>query len=195
MKTVILVSVLILFSGESFAQSLFKIVFKDDTPGVHYIADENDSILKRLDSTYLLAFQPETPGYFHTFAIQGEKGWCAIDIHGNIIFKVYNTETGTPSPDEISENMIRIIADEKIGFANEKGTIVIEPQFEIATSFKNGFAIVGMHCRNIPWSDHKKEEDHHYSTVCAQHGYIDLHGNIIESGDYTYEEISSKIGW
>lgn len=178
----------------SIGQEKFKIVFQNDGFGTHYIADENDSIIKKLDSTYILTFQPETLGYFHVFIIEGQKGWCAIDAKEKILFKVYNTEIGTPSPDEIINGLIRIEKDSLIGFANHKGEIVIQPQYEIATSFENGYAIIGRGCENIPWGNNHFEHDcHHYTTVCSQHGYIDTEGTIITFGKFTFEEIKKMI--
>ena len=47
----------------------------------------------------------------------------------------------------------------KIGFADHKGKIIIKPQFEIATTFHKGKAIIGKGCEKIPWDEHAKEED------------------------------------
>lgn len=178
----------------SFSQEKFKVLYLNDDYKTHFLANENDSIIKKLDSTYIIAYQPDLFGYFHVFAIQGENGWCAIDVNETILFKVYNVEIGTLSPDDLTNGLIRIEQDSLIGFANEIGEIVIQPKFEIATSFENGYAIIGKTCKKIPWDEKHTEYDcKHYSIVCDQHGYIDLKGNIIEFGEFTYEEIAEII--
>ncbi len=76
------------------------------------------------------------------------------------------------------------------------GKIIIKPQFEIATSFHKGKAIIGENCEKIPWNLHAKENDcHHYSTVCKRTGYINKKGEILEIGNYTFEQIQKKIKW
>lgn len=176
------------------AQKQFKVVFLNNDYNTHYLADENNAIIKQLDSTYLLAYQADVLAYFHVFAINGQKGWTAIDWNGNILFQVYNVEIGTLSPDDLTEGLIRIEKDDLIGFANEMGEIIIQPQFEIATAFANGYAIIGATCKNVPWDENHTEQGcMHYSTVCEQHGYIDRKGNILALGYFTYEEITEMI--
>ncbi|MBP6386568.1 MAG: WG repeat-containing protein [Pseudarcicella sp.] len=103
--------------------------------------------------------------------MKGESGWCAIDINEQILFEVYNSSFGEFSPDELIENKIRIVDENnKIGFADSNGKIIIKPQFEIVTSFHKGKAIIGVSCDTIPWDEHAKEEDcEHYSIVCKKH--------------------------
>ncbi|MBU8882075.1 WG repeat-containing protein [Kaistella sp. DKR-2] len=97
----------------------------------------------------------------------------------------------------VCENKIRIIdSEDKIGFANEYGKILIKPQFEIATSFHKGKAIVGEKCKKIPWDEHAKEGDcHHYSIVCENQGFINENGEILKLGKYQFEDIVNEINW
>ena len=53
----------------------------------------------------------------------------AIDRKENILFEVMWFDNG---PDWIEDGLFRIIKDENIGYANEKGEIVIKPQFACA---------------------------------------------------------------
>lgn len=74
--------------------------------------------------------------------------------------------------------------------------MIIKPQFEIATPFNNGKAIIGQTCKKVPWDEHAKEGDcHHYSIICERYGYIDTKGNILKVGKYSFDEIAKQINW
>lgn len=66
-----------------------------------------------------------------------------IDINGKELFEVYNFENG---PDYIEEGTFRIVKDDKIGYANEAGEIIIEPQYTCAFPFQDGKAKVALKC-------------------------------------------------
>jgi len=190
-----------LISLNSFGQTKFKIkeVETKNYKSIYYIVNEKGETIKELDtSKYIILFNNDNQyKYFAVFVIKGESGWCAIDRNEKILFKIYNTSFGEPSPDEIVDNKIRIVDENnKIGFADFKGNIIIKPQFEIVTSFYKGKAIIGESCDKIPWDNHAKENDcHHYSIVCKKHGYINTKGEILDIGNYTFEEIQKKIKW
>jgi len=188
---------LLLFSFSVFSAQKFQIIYQNDDYSTAYIADKNGKVIKKLDDSFGLNYRPETLGYFSIFSIRGEEGWTAVDINGKKLFQVLNTEKGTPSPDDVINNRIRIVGrDGKIGFADGKGKIVIQPQFEIVSSFHKGKAIIGKECRDILWNDHPGETDcKHYYTQCEKYGYINDKGKIIEFGKYTFEEIAGKIKW
>ena len=187
--------IIIFFSCNS--QKKFQIIYLNDDYETSYIADKNRNIIKKLNSSYGLNYRSETLGYFSIFSIQGENGWTAIDINENKLFQVYNTEFGTPSPDDIIENRIRIVNSlGKIGFANKKGKIVTQPKFEMVTSYNKGKAIIAEKCELKPWNEHPKENDcQHYSVECKNHGYINKKGEIKKFGNYTFEEIQKEIKW
>jgi hypothetical protein len=81
-----------------------------------------------------------------TFGIVLEKetyDLIGINRKGERIFDIYIYDNG---PDYISEGLFRIKKNGKIGFANEKGEIIIKPQFECASNFENGIASVTYDC-------------------------------------------------
>lgn len=182
------------------AQTKFKVVGTEieNWRNIYSLVDEYGKTLKVLDTAkYYISMNDDTLGYFAIFGKKNSPGWSAIDVNENILFQVFNTSFGEPSPDYLIENKIRIIDNEdKIGFANEKGEIIIEPQFEIATSFYNGKAIIGKKCKKIPWGNHEDENGcHHYSIICEYQGYIDEKGTILKLGNYTFDEIKEEIDW
>ncbi|WP_207420244.1 WG repeat-containing protein [Desertivirga brevis] len=165
----------------------------------YYLVDDKGKTVRKLDTArfkmFLSGFRP---GYFAVFSIKGVKGWSAIDINEKILFKVYNTSSGELSPDELREGKIRIVdASGKIGFANSLGKVVIKPQFEIASSFYKGKAMIGQKCKNVPWDKHEDESSafHHYSIVCQEQGYINSEGKVVLIGNFTYEQIKKRIKW
>lgn len=197
MKSLLLLLLISVFQN-LLSQQKFQIIYQNDDYYTSIIADEKGNIIKKLDSSiYGINYQPETIGYFSIFSIKSEEGWTAIDINENKLFTVLNTEIGTPSPDNLIENKIRVVGKSgKIGFANDKGKIIIEPQFEQVTSFHHGKAIIGKNCTTIPWKDHLNESDcQHYTTQCEEQGFINDQGKILEFGQFTFEEIAQKIGW
>ena len=190
----------ILISLNGLGQIKFKIkeVETKDYKSIYFIVNEKGQTIKKLDSTkYLKCFNTDEFVYFAIFALRKGLGWSAIDANEKELFNVYNTSFGEPSPDELVENKIRIVDENnKIGFADYKGRIIIRPQFEIATVFCKGKAIIGESCDKIPWDNHAGEGDcHHYSIVCKKHGYINTNGKILEIGNYEFEDIQKKIKW
>jgi hypothetical protein len=165
----------------------------------YYLVDAKGNTVKKLDSTrYDMCFSNfDKAGYFAIFGIRGEKGWAAVDINERILFKLYNTSIGEPSPDEIKEGKIRIVDGAgKIGFANYLGNIIIKPQFEIATAFHHGKAIIGESCKKVPWGKHEEENsDPHYSIICQKHGYINKNGEVQLLGSFSYEDVKKRLNW
>jgi len=199
MKLKIIILLFLIFNFLT-AQTKFKVDEKQTETwrSIYSLVDENNKTLKVLDSAKYIHFMSGYEyGYFAICQKKGSPGWSAIDSNEKILFQVYNTSFGEPSPDYLIENKIRIIDSEnKIGFGNEKGEILIKPQFEIATSFHNGKAIIGEKCEKIPWDEHAKEGDcHHYSIVCENHGFINENGKILKLGKYQFEDIVKEIDW
>jgi len=191
---------MLLISTNNFGQRKFKIkeVETKTWRSLFYTVDEKGKTIKELDTAkYFMRMSDDKYGYFAVFGVKNMSDWAAIDAYGNILFKVYNNSLGEFSADELIENKIRIIDENnKIGFADYKGKIIIKPQFESVTSFHKGKAIIAESCDKIPWDNHAKESDcHHYSIVCKRHGYINEKGEILELGNYTFKEIQTKINW
>lgn len=190
----------ILISSNNFGQTKFKVkeVETKNWKTIFYLINEKGETIRKLDTAkYFHSFSDDEYSYFAVFMMKEESGWCAIDSNEKILFKVYNTSFGEPSPDEIVDNKIRIVDENnKIGFADYKGNIIIHPQFEISTSFYKGKAIIGESCDKVPWDEHAKESDcHHYSIVCKRYGYIDEKGNVLELGNFTFVEMQKRIKW
>jgi hypothetical protein len=79
-----------------------------------------------------------------TYAIVGDKsGFYAIDQKENRLYEVYWFDNG---PDYVKDGLFRIKRNDKIGYANTKGEIVIEPQYDCANAFEDEKAKVTFDC-------------------------------------------------
>ena len=97
----------------------------------------------------------------------------AIDKNENVIFDIYFFDNW---PDEISDGLFRVKRNSKIGYANEKGEVVIPCQFECAHPFENGKAKVTFNCELVCDNkdcEHKKMESDSWF-------YIDKKGNRLK---------------
>lgn len=199
-----LTSLLLLFIGITYGQKKFKVVVKEtgSWQEIFSLVDENGKLIRQLDTAkYFVCFNSDKYVHFAIFGmragVKDGSGWSAIDADEKVLFKIYNTSFGEPSPDYLVENKIRIVDNNNlIGYADNKGKVIIKPQFEAATSFHKGKAIIGQTCKNVPWDEHAKETDcHHYSIVCEKYGYINEKGVIVKIGEYSFEQIVNEIKW
>ena len=90
----------------------------------------------------------------------------AVSKSGERLFEIYIYDNGA---DYIAEGLFRMKKNNKVGFADTSGKIVIEPQYDFASPFENGKSTVCKGCVKV---------DHIYSG--GQWGVIDKNGNIIE---------------
>lgn len=111
----------------------------------------------------------DTIKYFGIVA-DNEKGLIGIDKKGKFLFEVFKYDNG---PDYISEGMFRFLKDGKIGYANEKGEIVIEAKYNCAWPFDNGKAKVSLECFDVKMEEHTIWESDAWF-------YIDKKGNVVE---------------
>jgi hypothetical protein len=186
--------------GITYGQKKFKVVVKETSSWqeIFSLVDENGKLIRQLDTAkYFVCFNSDKYVYFAIFGMREGRGWTAINADEEVVFKVYNTSFGEPSPDYLVEKKIRIVDENNlIGFADYRGKVIIKPQFEAATSFHKGKAIIGQTCKNEPWDKHAKETDcHHYSLVCAKYGYINEKGMIVKFGEFSFDQIEKEIRW
>jgi hypothetical protein len=87
--------------------------------------------------------------------LKNKGGLAAIDKNDKELFEVFWYDNG---PDHIADGLFRIIKNGKIGYANNIGIIVIEPQFYCAFPFEDGRAKVSLDCNSTSDGDHSKWE-------------------------------------
>jgi len=162
----------------------FTLLRSDTIASENYTLVMDSGKVRKLNpNKYIVSLTYHEKGYFAIFSIKGQKGWTAIDFNEKTLFEVYNTISNEPWPDQLIEDRIRILGkNKKIGFANECGKIIIKPKFDYATSFNNGYAIVGKKC---PDSSNK----------CNKYGYVNKNGKVLKIGNYTFDQIQKEINW
>lgn len=109
----------------------------------------------------------------HTFGSVYDSqrgGFYALDATGKELYEVFGFDNG---PDYVEEGLFRIVIDEKIGYANEDGEIVIQPQYSCAYPFEDGKAMVTFNCtKTIEFEMTKWESEEWF--------YIDKTGKKVE---------------
>jgi hypothetical protein len=115
-----------------------------------YINNQGDTIIK------LGKYQYCFTDTFRKIAIvlKNDK-IIAIDRNECELFEVFKVDNG---PDYVSDGLFRIIKNNKIGFANVDGKIIIDPQFDCAFPFENGKAKVSKNCKTISDGENSKWE-------------------------------------
>ena len=193
--------VLLFITVSAFAQKPKDyLIYHEDTTGKQrygfvFTNVAGDAVL-RLDTAQYYFCTTDTMYYFAVVGLTHKRGWWAIDRDEKILFQVYNTSYGEPSPDEVTDGMIRITDDSgRIGFANSRGEIVIKPAFEVASEFYHGHAIIGKKCKKVLWCCEGENEDKHYCNDCSLTGYINKKGQILEMGKLTLEQMAKKLKW
>jgi hypothetical protein len=106
-----------------------------------------------------------------TYAIVGDKsGFYAIDQKENRLYEVYWFDNG---PDYVKDGLFRIKRNDKIGYANTKGEIVIEPQYDCANAFENEKAKVTFACELMKFGEYTEMKSDNWF-------FIDKTGKRIE---------------
>ena len=111
-----------------------------------------------------------------SFAVvyHAKKGLISIDRKGKVLFNVMSVDNG---PDYPSEGLFRIIKDNKIGFANIDGEVVIKPGFSAALPFHEGLAAFCENCVLVKQGEHQSWQK-------GKWGFIDTSGNIVIPAKY-----------
>lgn len=110
---------------------------------------------------------------FRTYAIVTipKMGFVAIDRKETFLYEVYPFDNG---PDYESNGLFRIIANDKIGFADvTTGKVMIKPQFDCAWPFEHGVAKVSIDCKIL-------SDGEHTTWLSDNWYYIDKTGKKVE---------------
>ena len=105
------------------------------------------------------------------FVFDTSGRWLGINFADSVLFEVYNFDNG---PDYVEEGLFRIVKDSLIGYADEQGNVVIEPQFRCAWPFEGDAAQVSMDCKISTEFEMTKWESENWF-------YIDKTGTVIKT--------------
>jgi len=135
-------------------------------------------------------------------AVMDESGqWVYIDTQGNPVIKPFNLVNG---PDYYSEGLARYTKDNKFGFFDRSGKIIIKARFDFAQSFSEGRAAICEGCR-------KTKIGSRTSWSGGRWGYINKNGKkvipakfdragcfrngnapVVLNGEYVFIDINGK---
>lgn len=115
--------------------------------------------------------------YYYAIVLKTGHGFVGIDKSEKDLFQVWPMDNG---PDYVSEGLFRIIKNDKIGFANEKGQIVIPPQFEMVYPFYKGLASFCVGCVSVP----DEQIPEYTKSVGGFWGFINKNGEIVNKPEY-----------
>lgn len=92
---------------------------------------------------------------------------------GTIYPSVVSSKRGSPSKyDKFANSAVRIIDQGKYGYMDFDGKAFLPPQYEAASRFCSGFAVVGSDCSNEP-----------AGVQCKETHYIDKSGKVATESD------------
>lgn len=155
-----------LFVGEVFGQEETLYRFFDSADNCGYRNRHAEIIIP--PGKYSMCF---TDSSKHFAAVFSEKnGLIGIDANGKRLFQIFSYDNG---PDPLSDGLFRIIINEKIGFANAKGEIIIDPEYDCAYAFQNGMAKVSYTCQS-------KTSGEHSIWKSKKWIYIDTLGHVVK---------------
>ena len=131
-----------------------------------------------IEPTYLMAMDFTEGGIA---AVVDEEGWVYINQRGEHLIRPFIFDNG---PDYFHEGLARFIKNNKAGFFDIHGIVVIEPAFDFASPFSEGFAVVCMGCR-------RREVGEHFTVEGGRYGFIDRTGSIVIPIVYDFADIFS----
>jgi hypothetical protein len=134
-----------------------------------YFTDQNGNVIIP-EGKYLHTTSDTIRGLGFVFDTAGH--WWGINANDSVLFEVYNFDNG---PDYVEEGLFRIVKNDLIGFADEQGNVVIEPQYKCAWPFEEGSAKVSMDCEISTEFEMTKWESENWF-------YIDHEGYKVKPG-------------
>ena len=100
-------------------------------------------------------------------AVVDDKGWAIIDTKGAVLLRPFVFDNG---PDAFQEGRARFVKDDKVGFFDERGAVVIEATYEHAEPFRRDesgriSARVCKGCKKVQHGEHWSAEGGTWSLV------------------------------
>lgn len=93
------------------------------------------------------------------------------DRKGNFMYRPFFHDNGA---DYFSESVRRFVKNEKIGFVDRNGVVIIQPEHDFVSPFNYGYAAF---CDGCDW---KQTEDEHKAIVGGTWGVMNFKGEIVK---------------
>lgn len=185
------------------ARSNLNVVLKILATGAFLIIMAATSCKPKVEDSYLLAFSEEgtegplwgyknaegeiviPPRYTYTTSdtlfemafVTEADGWIAIDRTGKKILTPFVYDNGV---DYVKEDLFRIVENEKMGFADLKGNIVIPAEYDFVSPFNDGLAAFNTGGKTV------NIDGEHDALQDGLWGYIDKSGAIVIEAQYSW---------
>jgi hypothetical protein len=159
---------LLLFISACQAHDDYLLRISDNVSGdLGYVNLKGDTVIR--PGKYAYCFTDT----FKNYAIVSKSGLGMIGINRKekILYKVFVFDNG---PDEISDGHFRIIKNNKIGYADSLGNIVIQPTYDCAQPYEKGVALVSNNCRVV------LSDEEHWHWESDNWFYIDKTGKRVK---------------
>ncbi len=109
-------------------------------------------------------------------AVADAAGWRIIDRRGKVLIRQpYLVDNG---PDPFEQGLARFREGGRVGFFDERGTVVIPARFDFVTPFSEGRAAFCEGCR-------ERAEGEHRSVQGGRWGFIDRKGAVVVAPRFT----------
>ena len=131
-----------------------------------------------IEPTYLMAMDFTEGGIA---AVVDKEGWVYINQRGEHLIRPFIYDNG---PDYFHEGLARFIRGGKAGFFDIHGIVVIEAEYDFASPFSEGLAVVCMGCR-------LREAGEHFAVEGGRYGFIDRKGSLVIPIVYDFADIFS----
>ena len=134
--------------------------------------------------TVAQAFSPEGIA-----AVVDETGWAYINEKGETVIRPFVVDNG---PDYFREGLARFRTDNKFGFFDRRGKIIISAQFDFALPFHEGLAAICTECKEEPQGEYRAVKG-------GTWGYINKQGKMVipvqfeEAGNFEKGKAAVKI--
>jgi len=166
---IIIFCFLLLNRSLSFGQKSknYLVSYADTSSGIKligYLAVNGDTAIKaKYQFSYTDTF------YRMAIVLDSNNAWVGIDRNERTILRPFIFDNG---PDYVEEGLFRIVQNNKIGFANLAGLIILKPQFDFATPFIHGLAeyYLGGKRKN------EREDEYFHWVGSFENGFINRSG-------------------
>ena len=113
---------------------------------------------------------------FKNFAIveKPKRGFVVIDRNENVKYNVFIFDNG---PDDIQDDLFRIIENGQIGYADSNFSIRIKPQYGCAFPFEHGIAKVSYNCK----TETDPQIHEHHVWISKNWFYINKQGKRVKN--------------
>lgn len=142
-KRLITLSIIILSTITCFAQEEEVLIYQYDPiadKGIGFVNSKGEIVIPA--DRFAFVYESRLDKITFVLFKDGPKSIYAINRKGEPLFEVYCFDNG---PDYVKEGLFRIIENNKMGFANMNGEVVIKPQFDFVQPFQEcGYAVFNM---------------------------------------------------